>query len=327
MAVATLAASLLLTCCRVFTPTQRLLVAATAFVPIALLGYALAACLCWAVRRLGGRGRRPVSAVALTVSLLGVAFHAGLLLPSYAGSHASGRPDLTVLTSNLRFGLGDTAKLARVARAHQADVVVLEEVTPEAVVELSDLREALPYTAGEPGAGASGTMVFSRYPLSEVTSVPVSKGTWRMRVAAPEPFQLLAVHTAQPFAQADAWQSDHETIADVVRQLQADRGGLVVAGDLNATLDHRPMRTLLGLGLADAARQANAGWQPTWPADDNPDHALPFGLRVMALDHILVNRQFSAISTSTYAVPNSDHRALLARLAVSSGPRRTLDEQ
>jgi endonuclease/exonuclease/phosphatase family metal-dependent hydrolase len=92
-------------------------------------------------------------------------------------------------------------------------------------------------------------------------------------------------------------------------------GPLVMAGDFNATLDHAPMRSLLGLGLSDAARQSNAGWQPTWPGGDNPDHELPLGVQVMAIDHVLVSRQLSAISTSTYSVFDSDHLALVARLA------------
>jgi endonuclease/exonuclease/phosphatase family metal-dependent hydrolase len=125
------------------------------------------------------------------------------------------------------------------------------------------------------------------------------------------------VHTAQPMSEPVAWHTDHATIATVVRRMEGWKAPLVLAGDFNATLDHAPMRRLLGTGLRDAARQSNAGWQPTWPGGDNPDHQLPFGLRVMALDHVLFNRQFSAISTSTYSVFDSDHLALVARLAQS----------
>ena len=39
----------------------------------------------------------------------------------------------------------------------------------------------------------------------------------------------------------------------------------------------------------------------------------------MAIDHVLVSRQLSAISTSTYSVFDSDHLALVARLA-ARGP-------
>jgi endonuclease/exonuclease/phosphatase (EEP) superfamily protein YafD len=315
VAATTLALSLFLTGCRLFTPSPQKLVMATAFVPFALLGYAVAALAWWAVRRLGARGRRRlVSTGALGVSLVGLAFHAVLVVPSYAGSHASGRPDLTVLTSNLRLGLGDAAEVTRIAERNHADVVVLEEVTPVAFAGLEPLRERLPYLVGEPFDGARGTIVLSRYPLRDATALKVFNGAWVMTVAAPEPFSLVAVHTSQPWAAPLLWKSDHRSLLWNTT-LATRRGPVVMAGDFNATLDHRPMRDLLALGLSDAAREANAGWQPTWPSDRNATHALPFGLGAMAIDHVLVSKEFSTISTRTFVVRNSDHRALLARLA------------
>jgi endonuclease/exonuclease/phosphatase (EEP) superfamily protein YafD len=104
-------------------------------------------------------------------------------------------------------------------------------------------------------------------------------------------------------------------LRDTVRHVE---GPLVVAGDFNATLDHEPMRRLLRTGLRDAARQANSGWQPTWPGATDAAGALPIGVRLIALDHVLADRYYSAISTSTYPIARSDHRALVARLARSS---------
>ena len=290
---------------------------ATAFVPFALLGYAVATVGWWAVRRLSREGRRLVSTGALVLSLLGVAMHAGLLVPSYAGSHASGRPDLTVLTSNLRLGLADTAEVTRIAEESGADVVVLEEVTPTAFAGLEQLRRDLPYQAGVPFTGARGTIAFSRYPLTQVTQLKVFNGAFLIHVAAPEPFSLVAVHTSQPMNSPLLWKSDHRSLLWNTK-LAVDSGPVVMAGDFNATLDHRPMRDLLGLGLSDAARQANAGWQPTWPSKPTLGaDSLPWGLGAMAIDHVLVSKQFSTISTTTYVVKDSDHRALLARIALS----------
>lgn len=317
MAAATLAVSLLLSVCRVLTPSQHLLVLATAFVPFALVGYAVAALAWWAVRRLGERDRRRVlSTAAVLVSLAGVVFHVALLVPSYAGSHASGRADLTVLTANLRLGLGDTTEVTRLAERSHADVVVLEEVTPLAFAGLEKLRQELPHLGGEPFAGARGTVVLSRYPLQDQEQLKVFNSAWVVRVDAPRPFSLVAVHASQPWVTPQLWTSDHRAVLWNTT-LALRRGPVVMAGDFNATLDNRPMRDLLGLGLSDAARQANSGWQPTWPSDPGVGHALPFGLGVMAIDHVLVSKQFSTISTHTYRIARSDHRALLARIALS----------
>lgn len=287
---------------------------ATAFVPFALVGYAVAAAGWWLVRRPAREGtRRRALTTVLVMSLLGVVVHLGLLVPSYAGHHASGEPDLTVMTSNIRLGLGDTAAVRRIAEGAGADVVVLEEVTPAAWLSLSRLHAAYPYVAGRAAPGPSGTVVFSRYPLEDVSALPVSKGAWQMRVAAPTPFWLVAVHTSQPLTAAPLWRSDHAALRAALARLD---GPVIAAGDFNATLDHRPMRRLLGSGLADAARESNAGWQATWPVNQRLGRLVPFGLGMMTLDHVLVSNEFSAISTRTYPVRVSDHLALVARLSV-----------
>jgi endonuclease/exonuclease/phosphatase (EEP) superfamily protein YafD len=217
------------------------------------------------------------------------------------------------MTSNLRLGEADAATVVRIARESGVDVAVLEEVTPAEYAALSGLRDLLPQVAGRPAPGATGTLVFSRYPLEAVTPVPVSKGAWQVRVAAPTAFTLLALHTSQPMGWPEAWRTDFEEIESSVRDVS---GPVVLAGDFNATLDHGPMRRLLGLGLSDAGRQANSGWQPTWPGSTDASGALPFGVGAIALDHVLISPDFSAVSTSTFRVPGSDHRALVARLAV-----------
>lgn len=315
MAVAALAASLLLTSCRLFTPSPRMLVMATAFVPFALLGYAAAVGAAWVVRRLSGPGRvRRAATTAAVVGTVGVLLHAGLLLPAYVGGHASGPPDLTVMTSNLRLGLGDTAAVTRIALQEDVDVVVLEELTPTALPGLARLRASYPYIEGGAAPGPYGTVVVSRYPLSQVRQLPVSKGAWQMRVAAPTPFWLIAVHTSQPLTAYPRWAPDHAALRAAVARLD---GPVVLAGDFNATLDHRPMRRLLGLGLADAARESNAGWQATWPGNERSGRLRPFGLGLLALDHVLFTSDYSAISTRTHEVPRSDHLALVARLALS----------
>jgi endonuclease/exonuclease/phosphatase (EEP) superfamily protein YafD len=314
VAATALAASLVLTVCRVFTPSPRLLVMATAFVPFALIGYAVAALAWWAVRRLGERPRGRATAVVLVVSLGGLALHGAWLVPSYAGSHASGRPDLVVMTSNLRLGQADTREVADVALAQHVDVLVVEEVTQDAFATMAGLRERFPYVVGQPDVGAFGTVVFSRYPVSDEARLPVTKGTWELRVQAPTPFWFVGVHTAQPLNDAVSWRADHAHLLAAVRRLS---GAVVLAGDFNATLDHRPMRQLVSAGYADAARQANSGWQPTWPSAAGAAGALPFGLRLLTLDHVLTDRHYSAISTSTYPIAGSDHRALVARLARS----------
>lgn len=304
---------MLLSLCWLLTPSPRLLVLATAFVPFAIVGYAVAGVCAWSFRSRASGGFWVAGTVVLVVSLLGVVGHGALLAPSYVGERASGPPDLVVVSANLRMGSADPAETTRRVVGADADVAVLQEVTPAFFEKLDDLRAELPHVAGRAFVGARGTVVLSRYPLSDVFQLAVFQGAWVMRVAAPTPFWLVAVHTTQPGV-IDLWRSDFRALV-ASAEAAAGAGPFVMAGDFNATADHRPMRDLLGTGLSDAARQARSGWQPTWPGDRDVKHGLPFDVGVAAIDHVLVSHELAAVSTSTHLLEGSDHRLLVARLA------------
>ena len=317
MAVATLALSLLLSTCRVLTPSALVLVIATAFVPYAVLGYAVTAVLlALQVRRSSGRARtwRVLVAAAATVGLV---VHAVLLAPLWLGGHAHGRPDLTVMTANLRLGQADPAAVVRLVRRERVDVLVLEEVTyPQAgALAQERIRTLLPYVAGVPALGAGGTVVLSRFPLSGQQALATGRGSYRLHVdgslGAGRGLWLLAVHATQPLHATDPWLADWATFR---KALEGIRGPRLVVGDFNATLDHGPVRAVLATGLRDAAVEANSGWQPTWPSGA-PGYRLPGGLGLVAIDHVLLSQDFSAISTRTFQVAGTDHRALVVRLA------------
>ncbi|MFL6173023.1 MAG: endonuclease/exonuclease/phosphatase family protein [Marmoricola sp.] len=307
-----LAGSVVLTLLRLLTPDTYWFVLATSFAPYALPGFVLAA-LGFAVLRPGTEpALRRWLAVVVATSLLGAAFHAVLLAPAYAGGHPSGHPDLVVLNLNLRKGHANAEKAVALARTEHAQLVVLEEVTPGELSRLdaAGITATLPYEAGSAGSGGSGTVVFSAYALGQVARVPLQHDGYRIAVAAPEPFWLVAVHVAQPLVGPGNWRADWSVLDQVVPELGAMP--VMLVGDFNSTLDHRPVRDLLGDGFADAARSANSGWQPTWPST---------GLGLIAIDHVLTRAGsgggYRAISTDTFHVAGSDHRALVARLKAS----------
>ena len=60
------------------------------------------------------------------------------------------------------------------------------------------------------------------------------------------------------------WQSDLARLAEVMANPASPT---IVAGDFNATRDHRQFRELLDNGYTDAGSDAGAGILPTYPAD------------------------------------------------------------
>ena len=79
----------------------------------------------------------------------------------------------------------------------------------------------------------------------------------------------------------------------------------IVAGDLNATLDNRPLRNALG-GCVSAAKGIG-GLVGTYPS------SLPrwFGIQI---DHVLVPVGTASDDVAVHDLLGTDHRAVVARL-------------
>lgn len=318
VALVLLAGSVVLTVARLLDSTFEPVVLAASFVPWATVGYLVAllvfSLVLW--RQPWGRART-VLIPAVIASALGLGLHVWWLAPSYVGDHATGKPDLTVVAFNMFKGRADTAATAAMIARERPHLLVLTEVTPSALAGLESKRSVgpgtrLPHLAGQALPDASGVVVASRFPVAVGQRLEMTHPGYRVRVRAAEPFEILAVHSAHPGIDIDAWRADQ---AVILREEHRIRGPHLVLGDFNATLDHPSLRELMGRGLADAARQANAGWQPTFPSPERVQvYGLPAPFGLVAIDHVLMSEDFSAVTTSAPSVRDSDHRALVARL-------------
>jgi endonuclease/exonuclease/phosphatase (EEP) superfamily protein YafD len=313
--LALLVPAVMVTVTRLVEPTGGRWIRLVSFTPHVIVLYLLALLLLVVAVVAGrGLGRRASGSVgALVLALL--ALHLFWLSELYVGEQASAQGEtLTVMAANLSFGDADPGSVVELAKEQGVDVVVFVEITDDARDGLlrAGLGERFPHAEGESVDGVFGTMVFSRYRISGVTALDTKFRGFSMRVRAPGGgIDLIAVHPPPPMLDATQWRADH----DAIRQAAAAATGpTVIAGDLNATLDHLPMRELEGRGFADAAAEANSGWQPTWP---DADRVSLLGIRVptiLAIDHVLTDDGFDAVQTETSQVPGTDHRALVATL-------------
>lgn len=262
------------------------------------------------------RRRRRVLLLALAPVLAGLGLHAWWFAPLVLGE----RPETegrawSVLTSNLLAGQGDGLEVLRTAVAEDVDVLVLQEVTVDAlaVLDRAGLAEVFPHRIGEAVAEGrtDGTMVLSRTPLGEPVRVPTDMQSWAVEVVDPRggaPVVVLAVHPAAP-VDVGVWRRDHAAVLAAARDLSAD----LVVGDLNATPDHGPMRVLADAGWRAATEEANAGWQPTWPSNGLFD-GLPLPSLVQ-IDHVLTGPDWVGLDSRALPVEGTDHEALLVRVA------------
>ncbi|WP_299039515.1 endonuclease/exonuclease/phosphatase family protein [uncultured Pseudokineococcus sp.] len=273
-----------------------------------------------AVAALRRRGRdRPAAVVAggLAVVLLAcAAVHVGVVLARGLEDQPPGAgADLVVVTLNAEVDGVTPAQLADLVESSGADVVALPETSLELATAMA--REVEERTGV--AFAVFGEAVDER-PIAATSLLVSARRGEHERVPAPEldlsavaarPVDgdgplLVAVHPPPPIPGSfsmDRWAAQAATAASVCAAVP----GAVVAGDLNATLDHAPLRDLGP--CADAAASTGAAGLGTWPASAPALLGSP-------IDHVLVDaRAWEPLTTQAVRVGDTDHRALVVGLA------------
>jgi endonuclease/exonuclease/phosphatase (EEP) superfamily protein YafD len=315
--VALLVPAVALTALRLGEATSGLGVRLVAFTPFAVVLYGVAVLLLLLLAAVRKDGWRTAAVVAAVLLLPPLGLHLWWVSGQYVGgpaASAEGEGRLTVMTTNLLQGRADPASVVTAVHDRDVDVLVMVEVTPAAIrnLRLAGLTEELRFRTGEAVDGFAGTVVMSRHPLRRTSALDTTYRGYVTRVVAPGgTVDLVAVHPFPPFGEARQWRSDHRK---VLRAAIGRNRPTVVAGDLNATPDHQPVRELAARGFTSAAMRARSGWQPTWPAAGEKS-LLGFEVpSVLQLDHVLVDDALAVLDTETVTIPETDHRAVVARL-------------
>ncbi|MEJ2887004.1 endonuclease/exonuclease/phosphatase family protein [Actinomycetospora aeridis] len=226
---------------------------------------------------------------------------------------------VTVATVNLQFGRAKPEAVVGLVREQRVDVLGLQELTPEAerALAAAGLTGELPYVVSRARDGAGGTALLARHPLAP-SGLTLREGVFSQvtaRVLAPSgPVDVVVTHPAAPvFRQdADGWARE---IEDLPAPAPMEGPPRLVIGDLNATLDHRPLRTLLDGMWSDAAASLGAGLRGTWPTDATLP---PFA----AIDHVLVSGPIAPSDLAVRELPGTDHAGLVVTLLVRDGRAR-----
>lgn len=275
-------------------------VALIAFTPQATAAALLALVICAVLRKWAAAALALVAAAALVLAV---------------APRALGGPDerpgreLRIVTVNVRLGQAAPRAIVELARRERADVVLIQELTPLLVSALdgAGFAAGYPQRVLRPGLGGSGLGVYSRFPLGSPRGRAGGIAAATARVPGATPVELVAVHTRSPRSSEDflRWRRDLRALP------RARRSGptRILAGDFNATLDHRELRTVIDSGYVDAADAVGAGLHPTWPETRRIPAAV-------AIDHVLVDPRIAVRSVEIHPVRYTDHRALVARVAL-----------
>lgn len=261
-------------------------------------------------------GRRwALALVATVVVIVAIAVELPLFI-SKRNDPAVQTVPLRIMTANILYGRADAEPLVETANAH-ADVLAVQELTPEAVERLSaaGLDETFPYRALDARPGPDGVGMWSRFPITaseRIGDYQLAMVSARIKLegAQVDPAVLVA-HLLPPWPNPIAdFRSDMQRMQRTMRDLAESVGAgcAIVAGDFNSTPDMREFRHLLRNGFQDASLQAGAGFNRTYPADSR----IP---PIIAIDHVLTY-QCTATSAETTKLPGSDHEGLITTLEV-----------
>jgi endonuclease/exonuclease/phosphatase (EEP) superfamily protein YafD len=277
-----------------------------AFTPYVAAWSWLPAVLALATRRWTAGAVAVVVAVALAALVLPRA------LPGGRGP-ATG-VTLRVMTSNMLFGGADAATIVALVRRYRVDVLAVQEFTAAGrdALEQAGLGELLPHNSLADEEGASGSGLYSRFPLADKGDHR-NDGGFRQAFGTIQPPGAgpVLVESAHPLAPW-AVKVNPGWRADLGNEPKADPDGTprILLGDFNSTLDHGPLRELISSGYRDAAAAAGKGLVGTWPYDGSK----PFPK--VTIDHVLVDERLGVRNVSVHLIPQSDHRAIVAELTV-----------
>ena len=229
-------------------------------------------------------------------------------------TEAPSGPHVRVLTYNVNWGAPQPDLTADIIRQSGADVVCLQETTPEWERFLrQSLADDYPFMEFRQSKGRSGGGLgfLSKTPGNQVAYIPSETGWfdgWIVRFDTPiGPIQFLNVHLRPPISDSGSWVSgyfstkdDRQTEMERFYNARATNLPTVVLGDFNDG-EHSPVvNWLLKKGMIDALHQFDHH-TPTWQWQTSV-----FTLS-RRMDHIIYEPDLDCRAARVIAAGASDH--------------------
>jgi endonuclease/exonuclease/phosphatase (EEP) superfamily protein YafD len=195
-------------------------------------------------------------------------------------------------------------------RQADADIVSLEELTPEWAAGLRDQLAPYPYQILIPRPCCHGIGLVSRHPIHASEIVDIGEGIPAIHATLRIEGRLLdvwAVHTLPPNQSSyiRPWVRQCERLGERFRSRQH---ATIAMGDFNASPTSRTYRRLIEQsGLDGVHERVGRGHATTWP-----NGMLP--LPPIRLDHALVSPDVAVIDVREGRGAGSDHRPVIATL-------------
>ncbi|MGH2582990.1 MAG: endonuclease/exonuclease/phosphatase family protein [Anaerolineales bacterium] len=271
----------------------------------------------------------------LAGGLLALAVFAATWGPLFSPRDGAAEGDiLRVMSFNVLGRKGDPNQVIASIQAEDADVLLLQEVTPDfAALMTIALEDEYPHQVIDARERASGMAIFSRFPLQSMDVV--LDGRWRgdpQVVSLDWNGQLVTLvnfHTLSTGAIWPRWvyytfnqrEEDVNHLVDFARE-EIQHRPLIAAGDLNATRLNDAYKAIDEV-LDDAWWEAGWGLGHTFPGQMEPDdwftHISIFIIPhwLVRIDHIFYSHHWQATQTRLADFNGgSDHRGVITELVL-----------
>ena len=269
-----------------------------------------------------GKGRRLFLA-SVPVVLFTLVPPAWRAMPKDPPAAAPGAPTLRVMSVNLLMINERYDEVIDRVQSERPDVLVLQEYTGWWHRSMQKaLSVEYPHCRFEPRDDSFGAAVYSRTPFVGDAPGGPKLGTWaaaspQQRVVVDVGGRHVAIYNVHllPPRRLDYTFEHRLQFADLTDALSKEKLPAVVVGDFNWTESMPQHAALRGLGWRDAQDVAGTGRGATWPMNSIFRH-LP-GIR---LDHAYLGPSLTCTRVRTVETPGSDHKALVADVALRAAP-------
>lgn len=267
---------------------------------------------------------RAATAVPLAIFLASF----GPWLVPRGAEQPAGTP-LRVVTFNQRVYTGRASEILEAVRAQGADVVALQEVTPDVMHRAETrLRDIYPYQEHVPHEWDLDMTILSRYPLRVHEHDPQVRRLWVTLDVDGHDVHVINVHLNSPEygSYSPRWMpqlrlprgysaarraSEAPRLFAVVDRVAEP---LIVLGDHNFS-EREPLYDEFAARLTDAFRSTSWGVGATYP-DDRVYFGVPLPVPLIRIDYVWTRGLTPVASRVTCEVAESDHCMLVADLVI-----------
>lgn len=238
-----------------------------------------------------------------------------LCVPTAQSAGPADKTTVSVLQYNIYSGNTMSEAETKLISTLDADIVCIEELSPQWQKNFEKLRSVYPSQFTHPRLDNFGLAILSKFQFidTECFAAQNQVPTMAVQLSAPDGtrFLVLASHPEPPRAD-QAYKNREIVIKDIGKYIAQKKSQnpdmkVIWTGDFNAAAwSGQLANTLSRANLVEAKTLLP---MPTWPA------YAPLPLRIY-LDHIFISKEIKMRSITMHESPGSDHNPLLAKLSL-----------